>query len=167
MDARIYRDTLVRGLEIRPLDDAELPAVLEIERTSYSHPWSEGVFRDCFKSNYRLWALVDGDSLAGYAVVSYQFDEAHLLNLCVAPGYQRRGAGRRLLRHLVARSARDGMTAVILEVRISNDSAIALYASEGFEPIGERPGYYPTAHGRENARVMALTLSGIYSDTLP
>lgn len=145
-------------MAIRRLDEADISCVLEIECRSYSHPWKQGVFLDCFHPNYRLWALEEAGSLIGYAIVCYQFDEAHLLNICVAPTAQRRGLGRRLLRHVVAESIRDGMVAVILEVRASNEQAAGLYLSEGFQEIGLRSGYYPSGAGREDARVMSLAL---------
>lgn len=144
---------------IRPLEPADLAEVLDIELCSYSHPWSEAVFRDCFRPDYRLWGYVSGGDLGGYAVVAYLFDEAHLLNLCVAPGFRRQGVGRYLLRHLIAQAAHDGMTKTILEVRVSNPGAMALYASEGFRVIGQRPDYYPAVKGREDASVMALDLT--------
>nr|WP_284048081.1 ribosomal protein S18-alanine N-acetyltransferase [Marinobacter sp. ATCH36] len=143
-------------MTIRALCEDDLPEVLDIERQGYSFPWSESVFRGCFRPDYRLWALDIGDGLSGYAVVAYMAGEAHLLNLCVAAGQRRSGAGRRLLRHLVAESARDGMSQVLLEVRNSNDGALDLYVSEGFSVIGRRPGYYPGGQEREDALVMAL-----------
>lgn len=153
-----YGQTVRERLSVRALTEADLDAVLDIERQGYSFPWSEAVFRDCFRSDYRLWALCDGDRLIGYAVVAYLFDEAHLLNLCVAPGCRRSGGGRYLLRCLVTESARDRMEQVILEVRDSNRAAIELYRGEGFTEIGTRPGYYPSSTGREDAVVMALGL---------
>lgn len=143
---------------VRELTIADLPEVLDIERQGYSHPWSETVFRDCFRADYRLWALVEADTLVGYAVVAYMVDEAHLLNLCVARHSRRSGAGRQLLRHLVARAGHEGMARVLLEVRVSNESAAALYRNEGFAEIGRRAGYYPAAGESEDARVLALEL---------
>lgn len=153
-----YTESLSLDLSIRPLGEADIPAVLDIECRSYSHPWKQSVFLDCFHSNYRLWALEDAGRLVGYAVVCYQFDEAHLLNICVSPACQRRGLGRHLLRHVVAESIRDGMIAIILEVRAGNEQAARLYLSEGFTEIGLRAGYYPAGSGREDARVMSLAL---------
>ncbi|GHD52138.1 [SSU ribosomal protein S18P]-alanine acetyltransferase [Marinobacter persicus] len=149
----------VSGLTIRSLEREDLPAVLEIERLSHSHPWSEAVFLDCFRSNYRLWALVREDVLVGFAIVSHLHDEAHLLNICVHPDVRRCGAGRYLLRHTLAQALRDDAVCMILEVRESNDPAASLYLSEGFEEIGRRPDYYPAGQGREAARVLALTFS--------
>lgn len=149
---------LLSGLTLRPLTPVDLESVMDIERQGYSHPWSEGVFSSCFREDYRLWALEKEGRLAGYAVVAYLFDEAHLLNICVAPALQGCGAGRLLLRYLASEALRDGMVKVLLEVRKSNEVARALYRSEHFVEIGERPAYYPAGQGREDATVMELPL---------
>lgn len=154
-----FIDVRHADLAIRALTPDDLPRVLDIEHQGYSFPWSEGVFRDCFRDNYRLWALEYGNRLVGYAVVAYMFDEAHLLNICMGSSVRRQGAGRILLRHLLAEATRDGMAQVILEVRASNDAAARLYLSEGFTQVGKRPDYYPSAQGREEALVMTLGLS--------
>ena len=156
MSRDIYRRVEIGDMTIRSLCQDDLPEVLDIECQGYSFPWSEAIFRGCFRPDYRLWALEICDRLSAYAVVAYMAGEAHLLNLCVAGGQRRSGAGRRLLRHLVAESARDGMSQVLLEVRDSNAGAMDLYVSEGFSVIGRRPGYYPGGREREDALVMAL-----------
>lgn len=149
-----YQQVAHGDLIIDTLSPEDLPAILHIERSCHSNPWSGGIFEDCFKSSYRLWAARRNGELAGYAVVAYQYDEAHLLNLCVAPAARGLGVARRLLQHLIAKSGRDGMQLLLLEVRHSNRHAYRLYCSEGFAQVGVRPGYYPTPSGRENARVM-------------
>ncbi|MBW4935610.1 ribosomal protein S18-alanine N-acetyltransferase [Marinobacter sp. F4206] len=154
-----FREVMQSDLQIRSLAREDLPQVLEIERQSYSHPWAETVFQDCFRDNYRLWAAYQGDGLVGYAVVAYMFDEAHLLNLCIHPGRQGQGIGRQLLRHLLGEAVREQIWQTILEVRLSNEAAHQLYVAEGFDEIGRRPGYYPAPDGREDARVMALRFS--------
>ncbi|ROT93552.1 ribosomal-protein-alanine N-acetyltransferase [Marinobacter sp. R17] len=151
-----YQDVASATRRVRPLDPADIPDILSIELTGYSHPWSEALFRDCFRPDYRLWGLADEDTLQGYAVVAYLFDEAHLLNLCVGSQWRGSGAGRLLLRHLIGESFREKMCRVLLEVRRSNDVAIGLYKTEGFVQIGERPGYYPASPAREDALVLAL-----------
>jgi len=153
-----YASIMSSDFEIRKLLAEDLSEVVDIERQCQSHPWSEAVFRDCFRDNYYLWAACHGDRLVGYAVVAYFVDEAHLLNLCVHPRCQGQGAGRLLLRHLMARALREGIQQIILEVRVSNQLASKLYASEGFDVIGQRPGYYPSAGGREDAQVMAFSI---------
>jgi len=91
--------------------------------------------------------------------LSFGAGEVHLLNLCVDPAVQSRGIGRRLLRALLRIARMHRASQMILEVRPSNEAAIALYHSEGFNEIGRRPRYYPaTNNGREDAIVMAMEL---------
>lgn len=143
---------------IRELTLDDLPQIMDIERQGYSKPWNEAVFRDCFRADYRLWGLVEADTLLGYAIVAYLVDEAHLLNLCVARHSRRSGAGRQLLQHLTTEAGHDGMVQVLLEVRVSNQAATRLYLNEGFSEIGRRAGYYPGVDGPEDALVLALGL---------
>lgn len=157
-NGQMFQKAAEHLLKIRPLSRSDLSQVLNIESQGYSHPWSEAIFLDCFKENYRLWALRQGEVLIGYAVVAYLVDEAHLLNLCIHPDSRGCGAGRYLLEYLVDRASEDGMVQVLLEVRVGNRAAEQLYTSAGFEEIGRRPGYYPAANGREDARVMTLPL---------
>ena len=145
---------------LRRMREEDLPAVMEIELRAYSWPWTPGNFRDCLRAGYPMWVLDSPDAgIRGYAVLSVQADEAHLLNICIDPGAQSAGLGRRLLRAMrqVARGL--GAERIFLEVRPSNPRAIALYHDEGFNEIGRRPRYYPAAHGaREDALVMAMEL---------
>lgn len=154
----LYAPSQSLELTVRPLVTEDLPKMLDIERLCHSYPWAEGVFLDCFKPNYRLWGACLGDSLVGYAVVTYILDEAHLLNLCVHPSARGHGIGKRLLRHLVAEGLRENVNQVLLEVRKSNSVACKLYRKEGFEEVGRRPGYYPAPSGREDARIMSLLI---------
>lgn len=96
-----YQKVLNADLLIRPLVPEDVPAVLDVERQGYSHPWSESVFLDCFKDNYRVWGACHGGDLVGYAVLAYIVDEAHLLNICVHPRARGEGVGRYLLRHVL------------------------------------------------------------------
>nr|WP_144822477.1 ribosomal protein S18-alanine N-acetyltransferase [Marinobacter piscensis] len=146
------------SVALRPLSPDNIPDMLEIERLGHSHPWTEGIFSDCFKPGYLLSGAWFGERLVGYAVVAYMFDEAHLLNICVHPDTRGHGVGRQLLRHVIQSARSEDMSEVLLEVRISNKAASKLYQKEGFEEIGRRPGYYPAASGREDARVMSLLL---------
>jgi ribosomal-protein-alanine N-acetyltransferase len=155
-----YQEVESLERQVRLLCESDLADVLEIERTGYSFPWSEAVFRDCFRPTYRLWGVFIAGNLVGYAVVAYMLDEAHLLNICISRQRRRSGLARYLLRHLVHESAADGMAQVLLEVRASNQAAADLYLAEGFSEIGRRPGYYPSSSGREDARVLSLPVAG-------
>mgnify|MGYP001605738970 CR=1 FL=1 len=138
---------------------ADVPAVAGIERAGYAFPWSERVFRDCLRSGYPSWLLLDAGVPAAHLIVSMAAGEAHVLNLCVHPRCQGRGLGRQLMAHGLDKAAEAGARVMFLEVRPSNAAARALYASLGFNAVGQRPDYYPTAGGgRETALVMSRAL---------
>jgi [ribosomal protein S18]-alanine N-acetyltransferase len=145
---------------LRPMREADLDAVMEIERRAYPFPWTHGIFRDCLRAGYPSWVLHDGGRIIGYGVLSVAAGEAHVLNVCVDPRRQGQGHGRRLLRSLMRIASGHGAQRVFLEVRPSNPQAIALYFDEGFNEIGRRPRYYPAHVGREDAIVMAIELLG-------
>lgn len=147
-------------LEIRPMVLDDVPAIMVIEQSSYSHPWSAGIFRDCLRIGYRCLVLTDGDQLCGYAIYSVALDEAHLLNLCVSPSRRRGGLASLLLEHVSAEVLIAGADRLFLEVRPSNRAAIRLYRCNGFSQVGRRPGYYPAEVGREDALVLVRELDG-------
>jgi [ribosomal protein S18]-alanine N-acetyltransferase len=144
--------------EIRLMQPADLKLVAAVERAAYQYPWSLGIFRDCLLAGYHCLVLDVGGSVTGYGIMSIAAGEAHLLNLCVHPNAQRFGYGRRLLNALLQRAAEADADKVFLEVRPSNEIALRLYRSIGFEQIGIRPAYYQAGNGREDAVILATTL---------
>jgi len=158
MSVAAYRELSPPTWRLRAIREADLDAVMAIERRAYPFPWTRGIFHDCLLAGYPALLALEGETPVGYGVMSIAADEAHLLNLCTAPERQSRGLGRYLLRALL-RMARDrGAQRIFLEVRPSNPPALALYHSEGFNEIGRRPRYYPAHNGREDAIVMAMEL---------
>ena len=144
--------------QFRPMTEADLDAIMEIEPHIYSHPWSRGNFSDSLVSGYSAWVLLDSAKIIGYALMMMVLDEAHLLNLSVAKAYQKQGLGRLLLEHMIAIARKHAAENMFLEVRPSNISAIALYENIGFNEMAVRRGYYPAQNGREDAVLMGLAL---------
>ena len=149
------------GLSVRPMREADVAAVIGIERASYQFPWTEGIFHDCLRVAYLCRvALLDGQ-IMGYAVMSMGAGEAHILNLCVREENRRAGVGRALIRYLLEQAEAAGMAEAFLEVRPSNAVTRFLYQSLGFEQVGTRRGYYQAVGGREDASVLRLRLSDL------
>jgi ribosomal-protein-alanine N-acetyltransferase len=144
----------------RAMTAADVPAVLQLERSAYRFPWSQGNFIDSLAAGYLAWMRHDASGrLLAYCVAQPSFEETHLLNLTVAPDQQRQGHGRALLLALVDWCRARGDAALWLEVRQSNAPARALYAASGFDEVGLRRAYYPAARQqREDAVVMRLAL---------
>jgi len=147
-------------LDCAPMAQADIDEVLALEQSVFPHPWSRANFVDSLASGYDAWVLRDAHgTLAGYFLVMFAVDEAHLLDVAVAAGRQRSGLGRHLLDRVVARSIEHGMESILLEVRPSNERALAVYKKYGFAEIGRRKGYYPAHEGqREDAIVMRFVL---------
>ena len=146
-----------------PMTVADLDAVMALEVAVYSFPWTRGNFVDSLAAGYRARLLRSADEsrLVGYCVAMAGAGEMHLLNITVAPDFQRRGHARRLLADLLQDCRRLALDRLWLEVRESNVGARAAYARLGFRPMGLRPGYYPAMHGRrEQAVVMSLDVGG-------
>lgn len=143
---------------LRRLVEADLDQVSRIEESAYPFPWTRGIFADCLRVGYDCWGLQLGAELAGYCIQSHAVGECHLLNLCVEPSRQRRGYGQLLLDHSIRLARSQGCVSMFLEVRPSNPAGFALYRQQGFEVVGERPDYYRSGDGRENAIVMRLDL---------
>jgi len=144
---------------IAPMRTQDLHDVLAIEQLAYEFPWTEGNFVDSMRAGHSAWILRDATGgLVAYAVVMIALDEAHLLNLTVAPNCRRFGFGWRMLEAMAENARVYGARTMLLEVRPSNGAAQAMYARYGFVRIGMRRGYYPARDGREDAIVMRVPL---------
>ncbi len=152
-------DEMVAMVEFRTMNYTDLKKVLSVEKKAYPHPWTLGIFRDCLRVGYNAWVMTLDDAVIGYGIIMLSSGEAHILNLCVDPDYQRRGLGRHLLRYLIDKTDRADVDMVLLEVRRSNAHAQKLYQREGFHELGVRKAYYPTDEGREDAIILAKYLA--------
>lgn len=153
------------GLALRPMVVDDIDAVHALERSVFPHPWSRANFVDSLSSGYDCWVLreaaqgQDEGALAGYFLLMYALDEAHLLDVAVAGQRHGTGLGRYLLDRIAARARDQGMESILLEVRPSNERALHVYRRYGYQEIGRRKGYYPAHEGRrEDAIVMRMAL---------
>jgi [ribosomal protein S18]-alanine N-acetyltransferase len=160
----VKRERELAAVDIRPMNDLDVPMVGAIERAGYQFPWSEGIFRDCLRVGYVCRVVEVSSDMAGYGIMSVGAGEAHVLNVCVREEYRCRGLARRVMLYLLDRARTAGMYEAFLEVRPSNTAASRLYHSLGFEQVGVRRGYYQAALGREDAQVLRRVL---YPDSKP
>ena len=147
-------------LELRQMTRDDLATVVEIERSSYAFPWSEGIFGDCLRVGYSCWVFALEERVIAYGVMSVAAGESHILNVSVERGFRRQGLARRMMHRLLNIAREQRADTAFLEVRPSNLAALRLYQSLGFNEIGVRPGYYPAHRGREDALVLACSLQG-------
>jgi ribosomal-protein-alanine acetyltransferase len=145
-------------MKVVPMQEADLAEVLAVEQAIQRFPWTLGNFRDSLAAGHACWLVRETGKVAAFAVTMAAVDEVHLLDIGVAPTLQRTGRGRAMLDFLCEKACQADMSRMLLEVRLSNQAAIAFYRQHDFAEIGRRRGYYPSPEGREDAIVMARTL---------
>lgn len=127
-------------LNMRPEHVAQ---VAELEKMCFSAPWSENAVRGELTNPLSLWIVaVDGDTVAGYIGSQSVMGEADMMNVAVSPSYRRQGIAEKLVVSLVEKLTAQKVSSLTLEVRASNEPAIALYEKLSFVQVGRRPNYY-------------------------
>jgi ribosomal-protein-alanine N-acetyltransferase len=152
---------------IRRSTPDDLQALVAIEQSCFAIPWSEQSIRADLANPSTAWYWIaelapggvvagaaDGDvgEVVGYVACYVAADIVQINNLAVLPAARQRGIGAKLLSALLDLAAASGVTAVDLEVRPSNQPAIALYMRAGFTVVGKRPHYYED--NGEDANIM-------------
>ncbi|NQD66393.1 ribosomal protein S18-alanine N-acetyltransferase [Bacillus haikouensis] len=145
-------------MNIRFMTIDDLDAVMEIEHSSFSIPWSREAFYNEIEQNHLSTYLVaeDGERIAGYCGVWLVVDEAHITNVAVLPEYRGQGLGEDLMMRIMEISKEVGARVMTLEVRVSNVAAKGLYRKMGFQDGGIRKRYY--SDNQEDALVMWVNL---------
>jgi ribosomal-protein-alanine N-acetyltransferase len=154
-------------LEAARSDD--VPALAEIERQSYTHPWPESAFaRAVLDTRVRVVVLREAApadrpdrGILAYCVLQVVADELQIHNIAVPEESRRRGFARCLLGLVLDLGRRQGARDAYLEVRASNAAAIGLYRGCGFEIAGRREVYYESP--REDALLMHRALESLKS----
>nr|WP_314861286.1 ribosomal protein S18-alanine N-acetyltransferase [uncultured Undibacterium sp.] len=143
----------------------DLDEILAIEDAVYSHPWTRGNFLDSFANPFEALGIRgQDDALIAYFFLMPILEELHLLTFAVNSSYQGQGYAKLLLEQMMALAIRKKYLSIMLEVRISNVRAQAIYKRFGFVEIGRRKAYYPVDQfTREDAIVMRIALSDINS----
>ena len=128
----------------RLVSHADLEGILALDEVCFHRPWTRADYERELADPARCYIYVAraGGRLIAYCSFWRIFDEAHINNFAVHPAWRRRGIGRALLRHSLAAAAAAGAPKATLEVRRSNDAAIALYEQGGFAQAGQRRAYY-------------------------
>ena len=144
-------------LDIRRLTYADLPQVIAIERRAFPTPWSLAMFvLELSKPSGICLVALSEQRVVGYLVCSRYDVVWHVMNVAVDPARRREGIATALLERLFGHADKPGEQ-YTLEVRTSNEAAIALYERFGFQSAGVRPGYYHD--NKEDALIMWRTVA--------
>jgi len=135
---------IMGGVLIHNMTSYDIKEVVEIEKLSFTTPWSEESFISEVERNESaryIVAKIDG-LVVGYGGMWIIIDEGHITNIAVHPSYRGMGIGDMITASLIRIAKREGIVALTLEVRRTNIVAQNLYRKHGFEPVGIRPKYY-------------------------
>ncbi len=139
------------------MEQTDAAAVAELENKCFSEPWSEAGLKDSLsRAAYRMLTAKDNGKVVGYIGAYMAADELNITNIAVHPAYRRQGIGAMLLDEMIHAAEENRMTTIYLEVRVSNQAAIALYRKAGFDNAGIRKNFYDNP--KEDAKMMCLYL---------
>lgn len=140
-------------IQYRRLRKEDVSAVSRLEKETFSMPWPAESFLHMLEKEDTAYFVAeeDGQILGGCGLLLIA-GEGNITNVAVVPGARRRGVATGLLTYLLSEGDRAGLTAYTLEVRVSNEAAIALYEKLGFVSEGIRPNFYEKP--REDAMIM-------------
>ncbi len=128
-----------------------------LKGTPEAAAWSKDALTETFEGDpAHLLVGWQKEEIAGFIAGRRVVGEGEILNLAVKPQYRRQGVGRALMKALLEAFAREAVDQVFLEVRQSNEGAIAFYRGLGFREVGRREGYYQEPE--EAALVFALRI---------
>lgn len=128
-----------RSLIIRNMIHEDIEAVLQIEKVSFSRPWTESMILEELDNDKSITFVTFNDAVSAYLCARKSFDEIELLRIAVLPDLRSKGLGRALLKKL-CNDFPDQR--ILLEVDEKNTAAISLYRSSGFRITGRRKHYY-------------------------
>ncbi|MGM0982830.1 MAG: ribosomal protein S18-alanine N-acetyltransferase [Pseudomonadota bacterium] len=147
---------------VRRLALTDLEMLSALEQAASADPWTPGQLRAALSDpDTRVLGIEREGGLIGHAVVVRLPFEAELQAILVKPGERRQGVAGRLLTAVVDQAHSWHSERLLLEVRVSNEAALALYRRAGFDEDGRRRGYYPSCVDgqREDALLMSLPLA--------
>ncbi len=142
---------------LRPMIAEDLEQVVEIEKASMPSPWSKELFEEELKRDRARYFVgeIDGQ-VAGYMGYWEAPEEAHIINLAIAPRFRQKGLGFQMMEYCLRFAYNQGARLATLEVRESNEAAQKLYEKMNFRIVAVRKKYY--SDNEENAVVMLKDL---------
>ena len=144
-------------IELREATYDDLDAIADIERRTFSDPWSRTSFATVIgQPLMRFTVATIGDRVVGYVVAWFIGGEGEIGNIAVSPEHREKGIGMRLMEHALLAAREYDVNAMYLEVRESNVSAQRLYNRWGFVRVGRRRRYYRRPD--EDALILRLEL---------
>ncbi len=135
----------MKTVKIIPMSAEHLDALSSLERICFSRPWSRQMLADELDNQCAAFLVAlepETEKVIGYAGLLVAADEGYITNVAVDPSRRRQGVAAQLLRVFDDFARANRLSFLTLEVRPSNQAAIALYQGFGFIEAGRRRNYY-------------------------
>lgn len=144
-------------MEIIEMNESHVAPIAGIEKLCFSDPWSENSIAYELTSRLSYWLVaVDEGEVVGYIGSQSVLGESDMMNVAVHPDHRRKGVAEALITALSEGLKERGNVCLTLEVRASNEPAIALYDKLGFTQVGRRSNYY--RNPKEDALILRKAL---------
>ncbi|MCP8617823.1 ribosomal protein S18-alanine N-acetyltransferase [Salirhabdus salicampi] len=145
-------------VNIRHMRWEDIAEVIEIERLSFSSPWTKQAFEKEIANNmYASYYVMEfRGKIVGYCGLWIVIDNAQITNIAILPNYRGKGLGEKLFQYVLVQARNQGVELLSLEVRVSNVRAQKMYRKFGLQPAGIRKNYYQD--NNEDALVMWVKL---------
>lgn len=144
-------------MKIVPMEERYLDELARLEQECFSHPWSRQALAEELSNSAAVFLVaVEGEAVVGYAGMHVVCGEGYIDNIAVFSHARRKGVGQGLVQALIEWMGQHDGLFLTLEVRPSNEAAILLYRSVGFEEAGRRKGFYQDP--KEDALLLTLPL---------
>lgn len=132
-----------KPVRLRKARRDDVIAIAELEKRTYSTPWSRQSFEsELSRPNVIFWVVEVDNVIVGYQIGWKILDEYHLHNLAVDAAFQGTGIASFLLKELIRMVGQLALGSIELEVRKNNQAALKLYEKFGFKVVGVRKDYY-------------------------
>jgi len=143
--------------EIESIDLKDIADLYAIEKSVSQSPWTLEMFIASFHAGHGMFVAKSEDKIVGFLIIMDVMEQLEILNIATHPDFHKQGIASQLLSFLKNYAKQREINSMFLEVRKSNQAAIALYQKFEFEQIGIRKKYYKTDSGQEDALMMQFS----------
>lgn len=141
----------------RNVKEEDIKYIAELEAKTFTDAWTEKSIRDTFEQKQAFITVAEDDGkLIGYCIIYYVMDEGEIARIAVSEDVRRKGLGKGLLDYTCKCCREKQIERLLLDVRESNEGAIAFYKNYGFQTDGIRKHFYEMP--REDAVLMSMSL---------
>ena len=142
--------------EIKRISENDIEAVASLEAEIFPDPWSVKSIKETYDQKHALvLGAYQENTLIGYVIFYYILDEGEIARIAVAPSHRRQGVADAIFAGLLTFCEDNSVERILLDVRVSNEAAIAFYKKSGFEEDGIRKNFYDNP--KEHALLMSTS----------